>query len=54
MRTSKNLLSTLALCGVGLLRAQDGQLSQYGAAPVMLNPALAGMDENEEVRMAAA
>jgi type IX secretion system PorP/SprF family membrane protein len=52
MRTTNNLLlSLIALVGAGQLQAQDGQLSQYDAAPVLLNPALTGMYENADFRM---
>lgn len=52
MRTNKNiLLLSLALCGTVATFAQDGQLSQYDAAPVLLNPALTGMYENADFRM---
>lgn len=52
MRTPTNLLLSCAtVLGVGPLQAQDGQLSQYDAAPVLLNPALTGMYENADFRM---
>jgi len=52
MRTNKTLTAlALAICSTVALRAQDGQLSQYETAPVMLNPALTGMYENAEFRM---
>ncbi len=54
MNTSKNnLLLSIAMCGAVALHAQDGQLSQYEAAPVLLNPALTGMYENGEFRMSS-
>lgn len=54
MRTSKPyLLLAFALCGSVAMRAQDNQLSQYDAAQVLLNPALTGMYENAEFRMAS-
>jgi len=52
MKTSNIFLLALSLCAASTLRAQDGHLSQYDAAPVMLNPALTGMYENAEFRMA--
>lgn len=56
MRTIKKIrivLIALALVGVGSIYAQDGQLSQYEAAPVILNPALTGMYENADFRMSS-
>jgi type IX secretion system PorP/SprF family membrane protein len=54
MSTNKTLtLLALALCTAGSAQAQDGHLSQYDAAPVMLNPALTGMYENAEFRMSS-
>jgi len=56
MRTMSNIkiiLIALALFVVGVTQAQDGQLSQYEAAPVMLNPALTGMYENSDFRMSS-
>ena len=44
---------SLALGGTVATTAQDGQLSQYEAAPVMLNPALTGMYENADFRMSS-
>lgn len=52
MKTSNLLLLALTLGTASTLRAQDGHLSHYDTAPVMLNPALTGMYENAEFRMA--
>lgn len=53
MSINKNIIiAALAAGGVTALRAQDGQLSQYDASPLLLNPALTGMYENAEFRMA--
>ncbi|WKZ65679.1 MAG: PorP/SprF family type IX secretion system membrane protein [Flavobacteriales bacterium] len=43
---------TIAFGVSAAAHSQDGQLSQYEAAPVLLNPALTGMYENAEFRMA--
>ncbi len=53
MSTSKKflMLPVLALCGMDMAHGQDGHLSQYDAAPILLNPALTGMYENAEFRM---
>ena len=54
MRTTNNLLlSLIALVGAGRIHAQDGQLSQYDAASLVLNPALTGMYENADFRMSS-
>jgi type IX secretion system PorP/SprF family membrane protein len=54
MRTNITLLlAATACCGAATLRAQDGQLSQYDAASVVLNPALTGMYENADFRMSS-
>ncbi len=54
MNTMKNLLSIALVLGTAVSsQAQDGQLSQYEAAPVILNPALTGMYENAEFRMSS-
>ncbi len=47
------ILTVFALISTGTLSAQDGQLSQFDAAPVMLNPALTGMYENADFRMSS-
>lgn len=53
MNTKRTLSIALALLGVCAANAQDGHLSHYDAAPVMLNPALTGMYENAEFRMSS-
>jgi type IX secretion system PorP/SprF family membrane protein len=53
MRTNKIFLLALAGGMLGTLRAQDAHLSQYDAAPVLLNPALTGMFEHADFRMNA-
>ncbi|MBP6575165.1 MAG: PorP/SprF family type IX secretion system membrane protein [Flavobacteriales bacterium] len=54
MNAKKNLmLLMLAVCGTSVVRAQDGQFSQYDASQVLLNPALTGMYENADFRMAS-
>lgn len=54
MNTKKYLLSIALMLGTTVaIQAQDGQLSQYEAAPVILNPALTGMYENAEFRMSS-
>lgn len=45
------LAGALSVCTT--LHAQDGQLSQYEAAQVVLNPALTGMFENADFRMSS-
>lgn len=49
----QSLLTILAVTSAGAISAQDGQLSQYDAAPVLLNPALTGMYENADFRMSS-
>ncbi len=51
MKTRSILLLAVSLLGPGAALAQDGQLSQYEAAPVLLNPALTGMFENSDFRV---
>ncbi|MBK8498603.1 MAG: PorP/SprF family type IX secretion system membrane protein [Flavobacteriales bacterium] len=52
-KTMKKLLigTALAMFVLGSAEAQDGHLSQYDAAPALLNPALTGMFENADFRM---
>ncbi len=50
--TIKTLLAALALVPVAI-RAQDAHLAQYDAAPVLLNPALAGMFEQSDFRLSS-
>jgi type IX secretion system PorP/SprF family membrane protein len=40
----KSILSTVAICTVTALSAQDTRYSQYNFAPMILNPALAGLN----------
>jgi type IX secretion system PorP/SprF family membrane protein len=51
MRTSKIILLAIATVAMVRGRAQDAHLSQYEAAPVLLNPALTGMFEQADFRM---
>lgn len=51
MKTRSILLLAASLLGPVAAFAQDGQLSQYEAAPVLLNPALTGMFENSDFRV---
>jgi type IX secretion system PorP/SprF family membrane protein len=51
MNNLKTPLLVLAFITAGIANAQDGQLSQYEAAPVVLNPALTGMYEQADFRM---
>ncbi len=54
MNTKTKLpLLVIALMGVSVSRAQDGQFSQYDATQVILNPALTGMYENADFRMSS-
>jgi type IX secretion system PorP/SprF family membrane protein len=53
MSINKNIfVVALAASSAMALSAQDGQISQYESSPVLLNPALTGMYENAEFRMA--
>jgi type IX secretion system PorP/SprF family membrane protein len=52
IQSTRGLL-LLCLLVVGRTSAQDGQLSQYDAAPVVLNPALTGMYETADFRMSS-
>lgn len=51
MATKRNLVMVLVAGATGLASAQDAHLSQYDAAPVLLNPALTGMFEHSDFRM---
>lgn len=53
MSTKLSILVTIIGLSTIQLQAQDGQLSQYDNAPIMLNPALTGMYEDSEFRMSA-
>jgi type IX secretion system PorP/SprF family membrane protein len=53
MRTNKIVLLAFASGTMGISSAQDTHLSQYEAAPVLLNPALTGMFEHSDFRMGA-
>lgn len=52
---NRRVILLIVLAGLGAIngKAQDGQLSQYENAPIMLNPALTGMYENADFRMSA-
>lgn len=53
MNSKTLMILALALPVANCLRAQDGQFSQYDAGHVLLNPALTGMYENADFRMAS-
>ena len=51
MRTTRIIILAFASGTIGITDAQDAHLSQYEAAPVLLNPALTGMHEQTDFRM---
>ena len=53
MNTSKILLLAACLGTAAGSHAQDAQLSQFDAAPILLNPALTGMYEGSDFRMSS-
>ena len=53
MNTSKILLLAACLGTAAGAHAQDAQLSQFDAAPILLNPALTGMYEGSDFRMSS-
>ena len=53
MNTSKILLLAACLGPAAGSHAQDAQLSQFDAAPILLNPALTGMYEGSDFRMSS-